>query len=346
MPTPTPPPIVIFPSASHPHQHRWRQFDTARESLGRAIEQNNHAALLIGARRYSEASFFFSSSLTTLKALHSCSQASAALSSSSPMFPFVAPSTTEIRPHEYDERMLDETYPTTTRENLTAPSSLRIVSSSSSSRTRMEEDSRKDYSKSDKEEMHHFFGILEEQRISDLSPSIYAPLEATDSECKLHLYQRPVLIDPMCVASFADTGDGQEVMASILATNTATVIFNLALTIHIASMATSLEDYKYSSTTVTEDLIVAQSLYELAFEIIAQSDTELLLLVVNNLGVLHLQQKRYGSSFKCFKYVLMALMYVVDQRLNFFERENMEFLMQNALLLVGCSYVYSAAPAA
>lgn len=276
------------------------------------------ATLFIQTGQYTEAVASLSAALKTLKAIHSWQ-------SSSPLSRPAACTTTERENNSHSRtNRQEQDDEEESNSHLPAP----FLAKGSKSIQEI-----------------NFFNVLRE-RVGDLSDLISKALSAaafiTTEECKVRLYQRPFLLDPSSAVSFG--GGEDEHVDSNLNSNSAAIIFNMALAMHLSAMAMTRAANKQDGisfcSVLPNHLKKVKKLYELAFTmILAQSDTELLLVVVNNLGVLSMQVQDHESTFKYFQYVLTALMYVVDQGLHHLvERANLDFLLYNALLAVGgCS---------
>jgi hypothetical protein len=163
---------------------------------------------------------------------------------------------------------------------------------------------------------------------------------------KLRLYQKALLLDSQQEAQYLDPAAGAERLHALLTSHSAIVIFNLALTRHLAVMART-QDSCFARMSALKNV---QQLYELALELaigVPDDSVDTMILLVNNLGFLHVQLQSYAEASRYFEYLMMVLMYVVDQRINLKDQDRLEMLMQNALLATGDPREHSSsAPAA
>lgn len=182
------------------------------------------------------------------------------------------------------------------------------------------------------------------------------PLPRTSSDT-LQLYQRPLKLDPHQVCRL-DEQQQPDAIALLASGAAGIIVFNMALAMQLSTLSPhnkqAEEDGDFSDDEMSSSykkkskLQKVKHLYELALELLAStpSDSDLpVMAAVNNLGVLHhVQLESYQDASKYFQYLMMILMYryVFDHRQGqgsssspsalSEEQEQLEFLLQNALL--------------
>ena len=157
-----------------------------------------------------------------------------------------------------------------------------------------------------------------------MSPSPVAVLSPSGSVKNLYLHEQALHLDP----DHAHYLNEEEGRGALLSSNSARVMFNMALALQLAVLDQTCASYQ------SHDLYRAEKLYELSFTLLVDHEIEFLLLVVNNLGVLNVQLNRSIKAIRCFDYVLRALMYMVDRGLCVGGKESLASLMNNSLISV------------
>lgn len=328
--------------------------DHAKARFRQAIAQNNQAVVLIKDGHYSQAISTLSSSLRVIKSLFARQQETSRNSSS---YSSSSSSSVEICSSETSDR--DESDTTASTAAIITPVDLAPphLPCISPSRVSGSEQQRVVVVAAVLQD-HEASMTTENEGLGRRSTSPRPTHNLVQIEHQLLSYQTPFLIDhPRRYGRFLAGGEGEEQessdeeTATSLASMSAIVIFNLALSKHLSittsQTATASSSRPFPRRVIT-DLETVLHLYELSLELAdgIPSDTDLPLVVVNNLGVLLVQLQSYDEAFRYFRYLTMVLMYVVDRRLGLDDQDRLEFLLQNALLATTDASEHSAFAAA